>query len=240
VIETVAIIPARLASTRLPRKALRPIAGIPMLERVYRRAVACDGFSRVLVATEDEEIEAFCRARAIPVERTGAHPSGTDRLAEVARRIPAGRYVNVQGDEPLLDPRQVAALLSVFRLHPAAAVATVVAPVSLDRIADPATVKVALAADGRALYFSRAAIPFDRDLAGGPRWQHVGLYAYTPEALAAFTALGESPLERTERLEQLRFLEAGFAIYAGITDVVTRSVDTDEDLRAVEAILAGR
>lgn len=208
-----------------------------MIERVYARARACGGFSKVLVATEDDEIVKFCESRAIPVERTGRHPSGTDRIAELATRLKADRFVNLQGDEPMLDPRQVAALLGVFQRHPEAPVATIVAPLRAAATTDPNKAKVAVASDDRALYFSRSPIPFDRDGIGVKRWQHVGLYAYTPAALARFVALGESPLERTERLEQLRFLEAGIPIYVGITDVLTRSVDTEEDLRAVEKLL---
>ena len=236
--KVVAVIPARMASNRLPGKPLRSLLGVPMIERVYRRAVACEGLSHVVVATEDGEIEDFCRASGIPVERTAKHVSGTDRVAELALRMEGDIFVNLQGDEPLLDPAQVKSLLSVFDRHPAATVATVVAPLLAESRADPNKAKVVVASDHRALYFSRAAIPYDRDRRGFPAWQHVGIYAFTKAALEAFTRHGESPLERIERLEQLRFLEAGIPIYVGITDVVTRSVDTEEDVAAVEALLA--
>ena len=232
-----ALIPARMASTRLPGKPLRLIAGVPMIERVYRRAAACAGLASVAVATEDDEIVAFCRSRSIPVEKTGPHPSGTDRLAELAPRISADVIVNLQGDEPLLDPRQVASLLAVFSKHPEARVATIVAPLAPASLDDPSKVKVAVTPDDRALYFSRAPIPFDRDGSGLARWQHVGLYAFTRDALAAFARRGESPLERAERLEQLRFLEAGIPIHVGYCDAATRAVDTEADLAAVERLL---
>jgi 3-deoxy-manno-octulosonate cytidylyltransferase (CMP-KDO synthetase) len=232
--EVVAVIPARLDSRRLPGKVLRPLRGVPMLERVYRRVAVCPELARVVVATEDEEIVQFCNDRGIPVELTSKHPSGTDRIAELSQRTEADLFVNVQGDQPLFDPRQMAALLAVFRRWPEALVGTLVAPLPEERATSPSTVKVALAADGRALYFSRAPIPHGSGSDLGGRWQHIGLYAYTRSALTSFMTQGPSPLERMETLEQLRFLEAGVPIHVGITDLVTPSVDTLEDALFVE------
>jgi 3-deoxy-manno-octulosonate cytidylyltransferase (CMP-KDO synthetase) len=227
-----AVIPARMASVRLPGKPLLPISGTPMLERVYRRAALCRQLDQVVVATEDEEIVSFCRARDIPVELTARHPSGTDRVVELSERLKADLFVNIQGDQPMLDPRQVDTLLSVFQRCPEASVSTLVAPLANDEKAfSPHLVKVVVASDGRALYFSRSLVPHG---ATARRWQHIGLYAYTAAALATFKQRGPSALERLESLEQLRFLEAGVPIHTALTEVVTPSVDTQDDLRFVE------
>jgi 3-deoxy-manno-octulosonate cytidylyltransferase (CMP-KDO synthetase) len=231
----VAIIPARMASTRLPGKVLLSLAGVPMLQRVYERVVSCRRLADVLVATEDDEIVGFCRARGIPVQLTARHPSGTDRVGEISQRMDSDLFVNVQGDQPLFDLAQMDDLLDVFERRPDAQVGTLVAALPALSVASPHVVKVAVAGDGRALYFSRAAIPHGAD---AQRWQHIGLYAYTRAALATFRRHGPSPLERLEGLEQLRFLEAGVPIHVGTTAVATPSVDTVDDVAVVERLLA--
>src|ERR1017187_1602609 len=208
------VIPARLASPRLSRKVLRTIAGRPMVEWVWRAALASGLMETVVVATDSDEVASVCRERGIPVAMTSAEcPSGSDRVREVARQIDADIYVNIQGDEPTLTPAFFPPLLELFA-RPEVEVGTLAVPCAVEEIADPNAVKVVTALDGRALYFSRAAIPFDRDKAGFAAYlKHLGIYAYRKAALERFAALEPSPLERTERLEQLRLLENGIAIY---------------------------
>ena len=236
-----AVIPARLASTRLPRKVLRPIAGEPMLAWVYRAARACARLDQVIIATDSDEVLEFAAAHGFPAVFTSPEcPSGTDRVHAVAQSIAADIYVNIQGDEPLLQPEHLDALLEPLA-RPEVEVATIATPCSPDQIANPNAVKVVTAVDGRALYFSRATIPYDRDRAGGVAYRkHLGLYAYRADALRRFTALPPSSLEKVERLEQLRFLENGIDVYVTETPFDTIGVDTEEDLHAVEAILAAR
>jgi len=236
-LRTLGVIPARLASTRLPRKILREIAGRPMLAWVYEAARACPQLDAVVVATDAEEIADLCRANHWPVELTSPElPSGTDRVQAIAQRIPAEIYVNIQGDEPLLQPEHLTALLAPFAA-PHVDVTTLKVLCTPENIANPNAVKVVTAADGRALYFSRATIPYDRDAAHPQYWKHIGLYAYRRDALHRFAELPPSPLERTERLEQLRLLENGFNLYVAPTDHDTIGVDTEEDLHRVEALL---
>jgi 3-deoxy-manno-octulosonate cytidylyltransferase (CMP-KDO synthetase) len=229
------VIPARLGSTRLSRKVLRPIAGRPMVEWVWRAAQASGLMDPVVVATDSDEVAEVCRARGIPVVMTSPEcPSGSDRVREAARQIDADIYVNIQGDEPTLTPDFFPPLLQLFD-RSEVEVGTLAVPCAADEIADPNAVKVVTALDGRALYFSRATIPFDRDGAGFAGYRkHLGIYAYRKAALERFAALPPSPLERTERLEQLRLLENGIAIYDTI------GVDTEEDLARAEAVLKGQ
>jgi 3-deoxy-manno-octulosonate cytidylyltransferase (CMP-KDO synthetase) len=233
----VAIIPARLASTRLTRKPLRLIAGKPMLQRVYEAARGCRQLREVIVATDSEEIMALCQSNGWTVRLTSAEcRSGTDRVREVARGIEAEVFVNVQGDEPLARPEHLEALLSAMR--PGVEVGTVYTKCPAEDVNNPNAVKIVTALDGRALYFSRAAIPFDRERTGAVGYyKHLGFYAYTKDALERFCGWPESDLERSERLEQLRFLDHGVAIYAAETAFDTVGVDTEEDLRRVEEIL---
>jgi 3-deoxy-manno-octulosonate cytidylyltransferase (CMP-KDO synthetase) len=239
-LRTLGVIPARLASTRLPRKILREIAGRPMLAWVYEAARACPQLDHLVVATDAEEIAALCRANGWPVELTSPDlPSGTDRVHAIAQRIPAEIYVNIQGDEPLLQPDHLTALLAPFS-RPHVDVTTLKVVCTAENIANPNAVKVVTAADGRALYFSRATIPYDRDQIHPDYWKHIGLYAYRHEALHRFAELPPSPLERTERLEQLRLLENGFNLYVSPTEHDTIGVDTEEDLHRVEALLRTR
>lgn len=236
-----AVIPARLASTRFPRKVLREIAGEPMLAWVYRAARACTLLDHVLIATDSEEVLDFAHTHRLPAVMTpAACASGTDRVYAVAQSVPADIYVNVQGDEPLLTPEHLSALLALFR-RPAVEVATLAVPCPPHEIENPNAVKVVTAGNGRALYFSRAAIPFDRDGTGSAGYRkHLGIYAYRRAALAHFAALPPSPLEKVEKLEQLRLLENGIDIYVAAAPSDTIGVDTEEDLRAAEAILCER
>jgi 3-deoxy-manno-octulosonate cytidylyltransferase (CMP-KDO synthetase) len=238
-LRTLGVIPARLASTRLPRKVLREVAGRPLLAWVVEAARACPQLDRVLVATDSEEVAEFCRRIGCAVELTAANlASGTDRVHAVAQLIDADVYVNIQGDEPLLRPEHILALLRPFA-RAEVDVSTLKVRCTEENIANPNAVKVVTAADGRALYFSRAAIPFHRDAADPvPQyWKHIGLYAYRKRALNLVPTLPASRLERAERLEQLRFLENGLAIYVEATEHDTIGVDTEDDLRMVEARL---
>jgi 3-deoxy-manno-octulosonate cytidylyltransferase (CMP-KDO synthetase) len=235
------VIPARLGSTRLPRKVLRDIAGRPMVEWVWRAAVASHCMDEVVVATDSTEVAEACAARGIPVAMTSPEcASGSDRVCEVARQIEAEIYVNIQGDEPLLTPDHFAPLLALFA-RPEVQVSTISVPCPADDVANPNAVKVVAAADGRALYFSRSTIPFDRDRSGYAGYRkHLGVYAYRKPALEQFAALAPSPLEQIERLEQLRLLENGIAIYVGQAIGDTIGVDVEEDLQRVETILRQR
>ena len=235
----VAVIPARLASTRLPGKVLRPIAGVPMLGWVYRAARACPQLDQVLIATDSQEVVAYAESQGWPSVMTSPDlASGTDRVQAVAAIVDADIYVNIQGDEPLLRPEHIDALLRPFALH-GAEVTTLSTPCSPQEIDNPNAVKVVTASDGRALYFSRATIPYNRGIAMAPR-KHLGLYAYRKAALRRFAALPPSPLESAERLEQLRLLENGISIYVEHTTLDTIGVDTEEDLLAAEKILLQR
>lgn len=236
--KAIAIIPARLASTRLPGKILREIAGRPMLAHVYAAAAACPLLSDVIVATDSEEIAAVCRQNAWSFRLTSPqHRSGTDRVHEVAQEVEAEVYVNVQGDEPLARREHLDVLLKLME-RDGVQVGTLKTPCSAEDVGNPSAVKVVTAMDGRALYFSRATIPFDRDRTGAVRfYKHLGFYAYRKAALDSFCTWPESELERNERLEQLRFLDHGVAIHVAETPYDTVGVDTEEDLRRVEEIL---
>jgi 3-deoxy-manno-octulosonate cytidylyltransferase (CMP-KDO synthetase) len=238
------VIPARLASTRLERKVLREIAGRPLLTWVVEAARACPQLNRVLVATDSEEVVDLCEKSGFPVQLTSRElPSGTDRVHAVAQIHDADIYVNIQGDEPFLRPEHVAALLRPFA-RPGVDITTLKVLCTPQNIANPNAVKVVTAADGRALYFSRAAIPYhrdpDRDGTSPQYWKHIGLYAYRKAALDRFPTLPISLLERTERLEQLRFLENGIHLYVEPTDYDTIGVDTEADLYLAEQLLLQR
>jgi 3-deoxy-manno-octulosonate cytidylyltransferase (CMP-KDO synthetase) len=241
-LRTLGVIPARLASTRLPRKVLREVAGKPLLAWVVEAARACPQLDQVLVATDSEEVEELCHRLGFPVQLTSPDlPSGTDRIHAVAQLHDADIYVNIQGDEPLLRPEHIAALLRPF-VQAHVDVTTLKVRCTPDNIANPNAVKVVTGADGRALYFSRAAIPYHRDAADPvPQyWKHIGLYAYRKSALNLFPTLPPSALEHAERLEQLRFLENGLLIYVEPTQHDTIGVDTEADLCLVEACLRAR
>jgi len=235
--KAIAIIPARLASTRLPRKMLREIAGKTLIARVYN-AVRCSPLlDDVIIATDSDEILRVCQQHGWHVRMTSpSHRSGTERVHEVACSISADVYVNVQGDEPLARSEHISALLEVMK-EPSVQVGTLKTPASAQDINNPNAVKVVTGTADRALYFSRATIPHDRDGTSPPYFKHLGFYAYRKPALDRFCALPESSLERSERLEQLRFLENGIPIHVGETPYDTVGVDTEEDLLRVEKIL---
>lgn len=233
------VIPARLQSQRLPRKVLRDIAGRALVLRVYDAAKRSPHLSDVLIATDSQEVAGVCSAHGVPAVVTSPdHPSGTDRVWEVAQHRAADVYVNIQGDEPLITPGHIERLVTPFLNQPATQVTTLCIRATDDELPNTAVNKVVVGIDGYALYFSKYPIPYDRDGRGTPRYKHIGLYAYRRTALEAFHALPPSPLELTERLEQLRFLEHGIRIRVVETDEPTIGVDTEDDVRAVEAWLA--
>ncbi len=233
------VIPARYDSTRLPGKVLRNIAGKPMIYWVYNNARKSGLLTDLLVATDSDKVLRFCEGEGIPVILTGRHPSGTDRLREVMERVDADVYINIQGDEPTLRPEHIEAIVSPFLTGDARVLVSTL-KVAIDEAAaqDPNNVKVVTDDSGRALYFSRYSIPFDRDGAGVRRYKHIGIYAYTKAALTLFHSLPESSLESAEKLEQLRFLQNGVAIYVVETPYDTVGVDTEADLQRVELLLA--
>jgi 3-deoxy-manno-octulosonate cytidylyltransferase (CMP-KDO synthetase) len=236
--ETVAIIPARLRSTRLPGKALALIGDRPMVCHVADRTRLARGLSRVLVATDDERIRDAVSSRGGQVVMTRAdHASGTDRLAEVAAGLAADVVVNVQGDLPLLDPAMIELLAARMADEPGLPMATLATPIHDEAdFRSPHVVKVVAGRDGRALYFSRSPIPHDRDGTRSPEaplgWRHIGMYAYRRDVLLRLASLAPTALEERERLEQLRALEHGIAIgvvaWHGAEPLI--EVDTPEDL----------
>jgi 3-deoxy-manno-octulosonate cytidylyltransferase (CMP-KDO synthetase) len=241
-LQVVVVIPARFASSRFPGKPLAEIDGRPMIEHVYRRAQACPAVTHVIVATDDLRIAAAVNKFGGDVRLTrDDHRSGTDRTAEVAAAIDADIIVNVQGDEPLIDPRSIAEAVAPFSTDPSLPMCTL-----YRRIEDPAelsnpnVVKIVLDRGGFALYFSRAPIPHARDPRGGwpPLYRHIGLYAYRRSTLLVLAALEPTPLERTESLEQLRALEHGIRIKAVETAHDSMGVDTPEDLEQVRRLMA--
>ncbi len=249
----VVIVPARLASTRLPRKPLADLAGEPMVVRVARRA-AESGAERVVVATDSDEVIDACRAFGVDAVLTRAeHPTGTDRLAEAADLLRLAEetiVANVQGDEPLLPPAVVADVAALLARRGDCAIATAAHPLrDAAEFFSPNVVKVVTDAGGRALLFSRAPIPWSRDAfaadrarlpAGLPAWRHVGLYAYRAGFLRQFPRLPRAPIEEHESLEQLRALWHGFGIAVlPLAQALPPGVDTAEDLQAVRALLAG-
>ena len=238
--KVIAVIPARLASTRLPRKMLREIAGVPLLAWVYRGVRRCSSLDQVVVATDSDEIMRFCQQQGFAVKMTSAsHRSGTERVHEISTTIPADVYLNVQGDEPLTRPEHIESLIAVMQGAgvEVGTLKTVAADADVD---NPSAVKVVTDTAGRALYFSRATIPHDRDRVGSRYYKHLGFYGYRKAALDRFVGWPESSLERSERLEQLRFLENGVPIYVAETPYDSIGVDTEEDVRRVEEILRSR
>lgn len=243
----VCIIPARYGSTRLPGKPLADIQGRPMIVHVYERACQIPGMDRVVVATDDERIMACVREAGGEVMITGAeHPSGTDRIAEVARALSLTSediVVNVQGDQPMLDPQPVLEIVRRLAAEPDLALTTPACPLDYVEGQNPNRVKVVVDTRWRALYFSRAPIPYIRDgvdsTAGHVHLRHLGLYAYRQEFLQTFVRLRPSPLEQIEKLEQLRALENGYAI--GVVKVAAAPVEVDtlEDLERIRSGRAG-
>jgi 3-deoxy-manno-octulosonate cytidylyltransferase (CMP-KDO synthetase) len=247
-VTVLAIIPARFASSRFPGKPLAPLSGRPMIQWVYERARAARGVDDVMVATDDERIMAAVRAfGGHAVLTSPGHRSGTDRLAEVVRGLPESRavtaVVNVQGDEPLLDPRSIDRAVAPLLEDPAVEMATLSTPITrAEDHDDPNKVKVVTDARGFALYFSRAPIPRWRDgrpADGAPlAAKHIGLYVYRPATLIRIASLAPTPLETTESLEQLRALEHGIRIKVVAVERDSIGIDTPEDLRRAEALVA--
>jgi 3-deoxy-manno-octulosonate cytidylyltransferase (CMP-KDO synthetase) len=239
----VGIIPARYRASRFPGKPLAKIAGRPMLAHVIEGARRAGRLREVWVATDDERIAAAAKEAGAPVVMTSPdHPTGTDRLAEAAAKLDDAIVVNVQGDEPLIEGFVIDAAVEALEADPGAVMSTVVHALEPAALADPNRVKVVLDRAGRALYFSRSAIPHRRHDAPAPRWlQHVGLYAYRREFLLRFVGLAQGDAERAEGLEQLRALEHGYPIRCAVIDG-WRSVPVDvpEDVARVEAALARR
>jgi len=234
------VIPARLASTRLPRKMLRDIGGQPLVGRVYNAVRACSLLADVIIATDSDEIMAVCQKNGWKAQMTSRlHRSGTERVHEISNSVAADVYLNVQGDEPLTRSEQIVSLLNVMK-DSNIQVGTLKTPAAAVDANTPSAVKVVTDAEGKALYFSRATIPFDRDGTSPRYFKHLGFYAYRKSALDRFVGWPESLLERAERLEQLRFLENGVSIYVGETPHDSIGVDTEEDLQRVEDILRKR
>lgn len=256
--QVVAIIPARYASSRFPGKAIVEIAGKPMIQWVYERTCQASGVGRVLVATDDERIFQVVQGfGGNAVMTSPSHPTGTDRLAEVAATLDAVLIVNVQGDEPLIEPTAIDAALAPFAEEPTLVMSTLRCPIpTLDELFDISITKVVTDFQDFALYFSKAPIPYHRDgwgpiasmvprlrLAGGTApvvgWRHIGLYVYRRTFLLEFARLPQTPLERLEQLEQLRALEHGYRIKVVPTQYVSIGVDTPEDVAKVRRLLRG-
>jgi 3-deoxy-manno-octulosonate cytidylyltransferase (CMP-KDO synthetase) len=246
-LKTIVIIPARYASTRFPGKPLADLCGKPMVQWVYERAAECSVIDDVIVATDDARIVAAVHSFGGNVVMTRAdHPTGTDRLAEVAAGLDAELIVNVQGDEPLIDPAMIEAAVKPLRDDQRIVMGTLQSPLqSLDEYLSPNVVKVVTDRQGFALYFSRAPIPYPRDHVDRLEtcWQdlpvakHVGLYVYRRKFLLDYASLQETPLEKQEKLEQLRVLEHGFRIRVAVTSITAQGVDTPEDLERIRRLL---
>lgn len=233
------VIPARFASSRFPGKALASIAGKPMIQHVFERAKRSRYLSDLLIATDDDTIASAGRSFGAPVRLTRSdHASGTDRCAEVASADPADFVVNIQGDEPLIDPEAIdAAVLSLLG-EPDVSMGTLMKRIEdADEIANPNVVKVVADLRGRAIYFSRCPIPYVREGSPDPvRFKHIGLYVYRRDLLLSYSDLPVGPLEQAERLEQLRALENGHSIRIVETEYDSLGVDTPEDLQRVSQL----
>jgi 3-deoxy-manno-octulosonate cytidylyltransferase (CMP-KDO synthetase) len=239
--KAVGIIPARYGSTRFPGKALADLGGKPLVQWVYEAAKGCATLNRVLVATDDDRIASAVRACGGEAVMTRPdHPSGTDRLAEVARGLDADIVVNIQGDEPFLAPDTIDVVVKPLLDDPALPMSTACVLTDDDaEAADPNVVKVVVAANGDALYFSRSVVPYLRDPEKGPvtRRLHLGLYAYRREFLLEFAGWAPTPLEKAESLEQLRALEHGARIRVVTVPERALGVDTPADLERARSLL---
>ncbi len=242
------VIPARYASTRFPGKPLQDILGKPMIQHVCERAARAACVDRVIVATDDERIFKAVEGFGGEAQMTRIeHATGTDRLAEVAERIESDLVVNVQGDEPLIDPRMIDLAVTPLLADPGIPMGTLKSPIETSAdYRNPHIVKVVTDQDGFALFFSRAPIPHARDLADTDRLsdplphKHIGLYVYRRDFLLRYPTLPATPLENLEKLEQLRALEHGYRIRVVATELTSQGVDTPEDLLRVAAILSAR
>ncbi len=237
--QIVGLVPARYASSRFPGKPLARIGDRPMIAWVVEGARRSRRLRDVIVATDDPRIEKVCRERGIPAVLTSPdHPTGTDRLAEVARKLPDDVVVNVQGDEPAIDGGVIDAVVEALLADPGAAIATAAHPADPGAGTDPNRVKVVVDRRGRALYFSRSPIPWAAaGSEGPPLLQHVGVYAYRRPFLLEYVSLPPTPLERAEGLEQLRALEHGHAIAVAAVDWRGAPVDVPEDVPRAESLL---
>lgn len=236
----VIIIPARWGSTRFPGKPLHPIAGKPLVQHVWERCLAVKGADQVIVATDDTRILEAAFGFGAEVALTSAkHPSGTDRLAEVAKNLPsAGILLNVQGDEPFLDPRLAERVIEALKSDPKARMSTAACPLAPEDLNNPNCVKVVTDLAGYALYFSRSPIPCDRDGDAQPaRFRHIGIYAYRRAFLLNLVKHRQTPLEKSEKLEQLRALEHGAKIRVVVTKSAGPGVDTPRDATLIEQML---
>jgi 3-deoxy-manno-octulosonate cytidylyltransferase (CMP-KDO synthetase) len=238
--ECIGIIPARYGSTRFPGKALADIDGKPMFWHVHNRASRCPFLSRVVLATDDRRIRTAAEKLSVPVMMTRrSHPSGTDRVLEAAEKLNApvdAVIVNIQGDEPLLEPDMLSQLIRPFASE-RVQVTTLAQRIDNDAALDTDCVKVVLAKDGRALYFSRAPIPYSRDDAQNRFLRHIGLYAFRMGTLRRFQRIGRSRLESLESLEQLRLLEEGIDIHVVMTRYSSAGVDRPADIQKVLGIM---
>jgi len=232
------VIPARFSSSRFPGKVLAPLAGKPMLQHVYERASQARYLASTIIATDDERVFEAAGRFGARVRMTRAdHLSGTDRVAEVASAENAEVIVNIQGDEPLIDPAAIDAAILPVAHDPDILMATLKKRIENPaEVADPNVVKVVTDRAGDAIYFSRCPIPFDRDGAGGGYYKHIGLYIYQREFLLNYSALPVGPLEQSERLEQLRALENGYRIRVVETEYESLGVDTPRDLERVSRL----
>jgi 3-deoxy-manno-octulosonate cytidylyltransferase (CMP-KDO synthetase) len=233
----IAIIPARLESQRLPRKMLREIGGRPLAAWVHQAVRSSSLLEDVIIATDSEEILEACRKHNCNARMTSTeHRSGTERVHEVSQSVQADVYINVQGDEPMIRAAHIEVLVKLMqRDH--VRVGTLKTPAPAEDVANPNAVKVVDDKDGRALYFSRSTIPYDRDGSRPKYFKHLGIYAYRKAELDHFMRLPESALERAERLEQLRFLENGIPIYVAESPYDSIGVDTEEDFARVVRLL---
>ncbi|MFN0103283.1 MAG: 3-deoxy-manno-octulosonate cytidylyltransferase [Bryobacteraceae bacterium] len=239
--QVLGVIPARLASTRFPAKALAPLHGKPILQHVWERASQARYLQHLLIATDDDTIATVARKFGAQVRMTSPHhPSGTDRVAEAASAYPHSVVVNIQGDEPLIDPSAIDAAVLALREDDDALMGTLAKRIEdFSEISNPNVVKVVIGRDGRALYFSRSPIPYDRG--GGARYfKHIGLYVYRRAFLLKYPMLPVGPLEQVEKLEQLRALENGYKIRVAETEYESLGVDTPEDLARVEQLFGTR
>jgi len=234
-VKAIGIIPARYHSTRLPGKPLVDIAGKPMIQHVYENSRRATVLERVLVATDDPRILKVVQGFGGEAVMTSAeHPTGSDRIAEVARGLDAEVVVNIQGDEPFVSPRMLEEVVGPLFEDPQLPMCTLMHPIPERAYADPGVVKVVTDLKGNALYFSRSLIPYPRVRQGHRAFEHIGIYAYRREFLLTYTQLPPSPLERSESLEQLRVLENGYRLRVVLTqaaDYIPLSVDTPEDLQ---------
>ncbi|MCX2688524.1 3-deoxy-manno-octulosonate cytidylyltransferase [Pseudomonas sp. DCB_AW] len=235
------VIPARYGSTRLPGKPLADIAGKPMVQHVYERAQQVANAHAVVVATDDERVAQAVRAFGGECVMTSPdHPSGTDRLAEVMGQVDADVYINLQGDEPLVRPADIEALAAGMLADATVSVGTLCHPIDSHEAGNPNTVKVVLATNGNALYFSRSPIPYPRDAETATYLKHVGVYAYRRSVLSEYAELPQPMMEHAEKLEQLRLMAAGYCIRAYVVEPTGPGVDTPECLEQVRAIMSGQ